>query len=306
MKKITNSTHLEGYLFSHDLALKVSGENAKTPGVEFIAGTLEIATDDEGMNVVPVTFRYVTAKFASGKANATFSTLKNIIEKSQGNTWTDAGKSAWKIKVDTALGINDFYNAEGELITYKLNDGGFVHVVNAFGDDRNSFTADVVITGVNMKDADEEAGTPEIMVLKANTFNFRNDILPVDLVVKNSAGMGYFEGLEASAANPIFLKVWGVIECSTISRQIVEESAFGNDSVKTTSRKLREWVVTGASTEPYDFGDETVLTKDDLTKAAEAREVYLADVKQRRDEYLANKGTAPAAGAPAKAADFSF
>lgn len=296
MKKITNNTHFEGYLYSHDLQLRVSSESAKTPGVEFISGTLEILTDDAGLNVVPVSFRYVTEKTKAGKKNATFGVLQSIIA-STGKTYQEAGAGAMKIKVDTALGLNDFYNAEGELITYKLNDGGFVHTVNAFTDNRNSFEVDMLITNVVRKEEDPDKGTPEILFVKGATFNFMKNILPIELVVKDPAGMNYFENLGASTAEPVFLKVWGHVLCSTIATESVEESAFGEPAVKTTTRRLREWVVTGASTEPYDFGDEAVLTSDEVKEAMAAREVYLADVKERHDKYLADKGetTAPAA-----------
>lgn len=47
-----NKTHVEGYVYSHDLKLKISGENSKRPGTEFINGTLSIATDEDLMNVI--------------------------------------------------------------------------------------------------------------------------------------------------------------------------------------------------------------------------------------------------------------
>ena len=79
MKKMVNNTHIEGALYQHDLTLKVTGENSKNPGTEFISGNIEIATDDAGINIVPVHFTYVTATTAKGSANATFNVLKNII-----------------------------------------------------------------------------------------------------------------------------------------------------------------------------------------------------------------------------------
>ena len=45
MKKMTNETHIEGRIYEHDLALKVSGPNSKTPGTQFIGGSISIATD---------------------------------------------------------------------------------------------------------------------------------------------------------------------------------------------------------------------------------------------------------------------
>ena len=66
MKKFINQTHIAGALYQHDLTLKVSGENSKAPGTEFITGNIEIATDDDGINIVPVHFTYVTATTSTG------------------------------------------------------------------------------------------------------------------------------------------------------------------------------------------------------------------------------------------------
>ena len=79
MKKLINAVHLEGYLYQHSLELKVSGENSKNPGTEYITGTVEVSTDNECIIIVPVHYTYVTSTYASGKANETFTTLKNII-----------------------------------------------------------------------------------------------------------------------------------------------------------------------------------------------------------------------------------
>jgi len=306
MKKIINKEHFEGYLFGHDLLAKVSGEAAKTPGTPYIAGTINVATDDEGMNVVPVNFRYVTETTKAGKKNATFASLLNIIE--NGKTWQDVGPAATKLKIDTAVGINDFYNAEEELITYKINDGGFVHAVPMFTADRNSFELDMLITNTTVKEADEERGFPEVVVVKGYTFNFMNSILPIDLVVKNAGGKKYFEDLGATASEPILLKVWGHVTSSTVETQTTEESAFGEAAVKISTRNLREWEITGASTEPYAFGDDLVMTTAEVKDALTKREDMLVDVKQRHDEWAASKNagtSAPAAGTP-KAAPGKF
>jgi stage IV sporulation protein B len=79
-KKMINTTHIEGLLYQHDLALKVSGETSKNPGTPFISGVVEIATDNAGVNIVPVHFTYVTATTKNGRTNDTFTVLKNIID----------------------------------------------------------------------------------------------------------------------------------------------------------------------------------------------------------------------------------
>ena len=53
---------------------------------------------------------------------------------------------------------------------------------------------------------------------------------------------------------------------------------------------------------PYEFGEEGVLTVEELTKAQQNREVHLADVKKRSEEYQmskAAKATSPASFAAA-------
>lgn len=306
MKKITNGTHLEGYLFSHTLEVKTSGENAKTPGTVYIAGAVEIVTDEQGLNVVPVHYTYVTEKTKAGKDNATFKTLKSIID-SKGETYQDCGTGAMKLKADTALAVNDFYGQDGNLITYKRNEGGFLHIVQSFSENRNSFEVDMLITNAVMREADEERGTDDALVLTGATFNFMGTLLPIDLLVKDPAGISYFESLAPTPSEPVFIKIWGNVWCSTIDTQVLEESAFGAPAVKTSSRKLREWVVSGAARTPYDFGDETVLTADEVKKAMAARETALADMKKRNEEYQASKNAAPAAGfANPTAAGFNF
>ena len=73
MKKMKNVVHAEGYLYEHELEMKVSGPNSKKPGTEFIRGTIGVATDEELKNIVEFHFTYVTAVTSSGKSNATLS-----------------------------------------------------------------------------------------------------------------------------------------------------------------------------------------------------------------------------------------
>ena len=80
MKKTVNQSHIEGLLYEHDLTLKESGPNSKTPGTKFISGTVSIATDNNCVNVVPVHYTYVTAVTSTGKNNPSFTTLQSIID----------------------------------------------------------------------------------------------------------------------------------------------------------------------------------------------------------------------------------
>lgn len=317
MKKMINTEHIEGRVYQHTLAVKtVQNQASANFGKEFISGNLEIAIDEEGLNVIPVHFTYVTETTGAGNKNATFTNLKRIID--GGKTWiTDGKDDALKVKVDTALALNDFYTRDDELVSTKVNEGGFVSIITELCNEseRNTFTTDMVITNVVRVDANPERQTDEYVSVRGAIFNFRGDLLPMDFAVKHADGMKYFENLGVTPAEPVFTKIWGKINCGTISTEIKEDSAFGESSVRTYERKVREWAITGTSTVPYDFGDEKVLTSDELTKAMQNRELMLAETKKRSEEYRANQAaltstpvasSAPTPSASAKAGAFNF
>lgn len=300
-KKMINQTHVEGLLYEHKLELKESGPNSKNPGTKFISGTVDIATDDAGINIVPVHFTYVTEKTAKGSTNATFTTLMNIIDKKFGTVMANGKDAAVKLRIDSALGLNEFYsdrNGAEELVSVKRNEGGFVHVADSLADDentRNTFTCDMLITNVSIKEADEEKNLPEKAVIKGAIFDFRGALLPVEFSAINPKAIAYFEGLDASSKNPTFTKVWGRQVSETITRTITEESAFGEDSVREVKSSRKDFVITGASREPYEWDTEGILTANELADAIANRETYLATMKQRQDEYKASQGANVAA-----------
>ena len=297
-KSMINQVHLEGRIFSHDLQIKtVQNADSTNFGKEFIAGNIEIAVDEEGMNVIPVHFTYVTETTKSGAKSPTYTALKKIIDENR--TWASQGKDkAQKIQVNSALALNDFYNANDELVSAKVNEGGFVTLLLDTAElrpekERNTFNTDIVITSVKRVEKDEEKNIPEDYdVVRGAIFNFRNEILPLEYTIKLATGMKYFEDKAPSASAPLFTRVWGNINSKTKTVTQTQESAFGEAAVTTYTRKEKEWLITGALNEAYDFGDEAVLTADELKKAMQDREIHLADIKKRADEYKAQKASA--------------
>lgn len=322
MKKAINKITLAGRIYEKNIALKTVQDSSKASfGTEFINGTLDIATDDDCLNIVQVHFTYVTENTKAGKKNATFAVLKNIIE--NGKTIVADGKDAATcVKIDTALGLNDFYtsrNGEETLVSAKRCEGGFVSITATLPEERNRFEIDMLINGTKYVEKDEEKNiAADYLVVKGAAFDFRGGILPVELVVKSPGGIKYFESLEASSKNPTFTKVWGTIYSTTVVTKKEEESAFGEPVVKEYTRTMKEWVITGTSKPEavYPIGDaEAGITEEDIKKALADREVYLADVKKRADEYAASKAAGgndkvpfgdTKASAPAAAGGFNF
>ena len=306
MKKMTNTTHVEGLLYEHKLELRESGPNSKNPGTKFIMGTVDIATDDACTNIVPVHFTYVTATTAKGATNATFTTLSNIVDGKYGSVMADGKDKAVKLRIDSALGLNEFYtdrNGQEELVSAKRNEGGFVHVADSLAEDeaiRNTFKCDMLITGVKEVEADEEKKLPAKAIVRGAIFDFRGALMPVEFSAVNPNAIKYFVGLGASNATPTFTCVWGRQVSETIVREIRTESAFGEDEVREVKNTRKDFVITGASKEPYAWDDESTLTANEVAEAVANRETYLATIKQRQDEYKASKNAAPAAAAPSK------
>ena len=315
MRKNLNTCHIEGYLYDiSKLKKKVSGEQSKNPGTEFFTGDINIAVDEEGLNVVPVHFSYVTAVYSkSGKENKTFTALDKIYT-NKSKTWLESGKDeAFKVKIDGNLALNDFFADDGSRVSARRCDGSFLNIVTSLCDvsERNTYQADIVITKVVHVDANPDKNIDkDFTSLNGICFNYRNDLLPMSFSVHNDGGMKYFEGKEPTEKDPLYTKIWGHINNKTIKIEKTEESAFGEASVTTYENKSHEWVVTGTAKVPYDYGDEEVLTPDDLNKGMQNREVLWAEIKKRNDEYLASKNAnnAPkvAAAAAVKTGGFSF
>ena len=309
-KKINNVTHLEGYVYEHKLENKVSGETSKNPGTPFITGTLSIATDDEMLNVVQVHFTYVTALTKQNKTNQTYTTLQNIIDGKIGNVMEHGVENAGLVRIDSALDLHEWYDTRDPaqpLISVKRNEGGFVHVIQkkelAEEGSRATFDVDMLITSVSRIEHDDDYEGPEKARVKGCVFNYRGAILPVEFTVPDY-GIDYFESLDASPSNPVFTEVKGVQVSRTVSREVREESAFGKASVKIVRNSQREWEINWARPDTYEWDTEATILGTELTEKMAEREVYLAELKKRQNEFQANRDNAiPATTAAAPTAE---
>lgn len=310
MKQFINNCHVEGYIFSHNLQARVTGEKSKNPGTPFIQGALNVATDADGMNVVPVFFTYVTEYYSkSGKENATYKVLQQIVNGQQ-NTFEEVGTSALKVRIDGDVEINDFLGRDGNMVAAKRVRGSFCHIVNDinFG---ASFETDMLIAETVMQEVEDGE---DYMNVRGYVFNFRGAVLPVTYTINNPDGIKYFENCDISNANPLLTRVWGDIVSTTIETKNEVESAFGGPQVNITTRTLRSWQIAGCAAEPYEFDDESTLTRDELKQRLAEREEAVAAEKQRAEEYQASRNNENSAfAAPASnvntstiSSDFKF
>lgn len=299
MKKTKNETHIEGLLYEHSLENKISGEKSKNPGTEFISGTISIATDDDLLNVVPVHYTYVVATTKSGKPNSTYNTLQAIIDGKIGNVMEHGKENAGKLRVDSSIGLNEWfdYKTQGTpLVSTKRNEGGFVHQVQTLNEEvktRATFNTDMLITRVHRVEADIERNLPEKVIVSGYIFDFRNAMMPVEYSVYEpfapAQALDYFENIGASNQEPKFTRVQGQQVSKTVVRNIIEESAFGEPIVKPVTNTQKDYVITWALPGGYEWDSEDSILASEVTEKLANREVYLAELKKRSDEFQATR-----------------
>lgn len=294
-----NKVNIEGYVFSiednrgyNKLTLAETGATSKNPGTPYIRGVVNVATDEEGLNVVPVYFTYVTETFASGKTNDTFTTLKQLIDNEANNTlktFVNSGTDAAMVRIDGDIEVNDWLDREGNMVASKRVRGAFVHMVESAArlSPHATFEVDMLISNAARHEVEEG---DDYMTINGYAFNFRKDILPLGLTIDLPDGMTFFENQDISSKNPLLINLWGEMTTNVIGSNKTVESAFGAPRVESTNRSFSAWKITGCATEPMEWDDESTLTKEELKNCLEAREKRVQEEKVRQEERRNNKG----------------
>lgn len=309
MRKNYNQLNIEGKIYQSDLSIRtVQNTDSANFGKEYIAGTIDVATSPELDNIISVHYTYVTATTKNGSPNRTYTAFKQIMETGK-TVVNDGWDEATVVRVQPSYAVNDFYpQGQEELVTSPKNEGGFVTIVSnekslhPVGDiNRNKFTLDVILNNVTEIVPEEGESYAKI---EGITFDYKNAILPITLVARNKAAIEYFVGLDISKNNPVYTKVWGKIINTFVTTEKTVESAFGEATVDTVQRRVREYVITGANPIPYEMGSEDTITVEEFKRAQQDREVYLAEVKRKSEEYWASQNASGnfSEAAPAKAA----
>jgi hypothetical protein len=281
--KTSNNIHVRGYVFSHNLEKAVYGPNSKKAGQEYIRGNVTVATDDQALNVVQVNFSFVDPTWAkSGKPNDTYAVLESIINTQ--NTYQNVGTQAMKIRIDGNFEVNDYWSKNNNtMVSSTRLRGVFAHTMlpsDNLGDTPATFDADMLVTKADTREYNDGNVTFEI---SGFVFDFRNALIPLTLVVRDELGQDFFNSADISQSNPMFLNVDGVFTSEVIELERENDSteyAFGAPKVVKTKRSVRRWELLHAKN-PYDFGDESVMTMDEFKSALQARTEKVANEEQR-------------------------
>lgn len=283
-----NSVQMTGYVFNSNLRKGVTkATNQWHPNEEYISGTVNVATDDQALNVVPVNF-FVYEKRSDRDGNKipndTYQTLDQIID---GQTYERVGNQAMKVRISASVDTNDFYSTRNNrMVTSQRVNGRFIHLMPPNTSvTPASFNVNMVMLGVTDREVE---GRPPFVDVKGYVFNYNGSrLFPVTFECHDESGINFVQSLDASSSNPVVLNVWGNIQTTIIELQNAEQEAvasgFGvRPAVSSNStRTVRSWVVTGADSEACpQFGDSAPFTKSDMKRLVDERNVRLQSMQQ--------------------------
>jgi len=260
MKKMINKSVIEGVLVEKELRSGVT-----KAGIPYVSGRLHIETDPGNVITVDVFEQQKTSK---GLDNAKYSILSGVY--TNGVAKHDGGNNPTRLRVSSALDLNDWTDKDGQPRTALINAGGYINVVSTVNP-KAEFEVDIVIKSVQPEIRNEvDTGRA---VVNGLIFNYRNNALPIRLIVENKKGVDFFSNLDPNT----FTRVWGNQVNNTVTNEKSEESAFGDSKVVKSSYTRKELVITGAQTLPY---EDDQLTPAELAAAVQARNILVAEKTQ--------------------------
>lgn len=302
-KAFLNRTTVSGYIFNlegsrewDNLQHRVTGENSKNPGQEYISGVVSVATDDEALNVVQVHFTFVTPTWGkSGKENKNYDFLLDLIKRNEAgtlDTFEKCGTNAEKVTITGDLSLNEFVDNEGEVVAVKQVRGSFIGKMSPRDTMGATFELEALISNAAIREVEDGE---DYMNVNGYAFNFRNELLPIGLTVRIPAGINFFEGAEISSKNPFLGKITGAIVSNIITVTKDESEVDGFGEAKPTTRSIRAWdVLTARAT--MEFDDEEYLTRAELKQLLADRADHEAEIKKQAEERAAKKEAESGAG----------
>lgn len=316
-KNFLNSTVIEGKIYEATIEEKVTGPDSKAPGTPYLSGSVKVATDNAETNIIEVKFSYVSATMPDKKSknpnavktNPNYVHLMSIKDGTKKTIMSDGSDNASYISINSSIGLNEWYNKDNpeELISYMVNDRGFIKFPNKIKEDeaeRNTFDVDMLIKSAIRIEPDDENNTAEKMLIKGAVFNFAKELLPVEFVIYNTEAMDYFEGLDISSSNPQLMHIWGNQISTVVVKKEVVNAVFGS-KVKETKKFTKEFVISGGE-EPEEWGTETTLTNEELKKMIADREIHLATLKSAQEKRQQENASIKPVSNSASEADFDF
>ncbi len=252
--KTFNQVEMKGRLYSYSLE---KSENAA--GVAVIMGEVTLEVDADGTTSA---FRYYSPEvYKSGKENKTYGILDGMIAGNYKTVVDDGDDASWLYltgSIDSSYFLPKNSKPTDDLARAQKIRGSFINP-NSKKEYHNRWKLDFIITKIEEIEADEERNLPRYARISGYYIDDYNErVVEVQFQARKDAAINYILSLSADEEAPYFVSTWG--ELSKVGRLVVRKNAFGED--ETDEYTSIQWVITGMVENPYDFGDESVITFD--------------------------------------------
>lgn len=289
LRQAENSVSIEGLLLEKEIHEGETANGAKYLSVEL---TIEIAKNEQH----PVKM-FSTATKKDGTPNGIYTSLRTVAD--DYNAVADDGigrENADHITINQAeIRMNDYVGGDGQIRSFPQINAVFANRVEGREPNPHAkFDVEVVVANVieEYDKNEEETGRAK---LKGYLPLYGGKIAPLEFIV-NENGSGY---VLDNYENGNTVQVWG--EMINKREEIVQEveGAFGGSNIKKKYSTVREYVITGGS-EVYEEDNPNSYDVELLKTALNEREVFLEELKSKKQEKKGGKKTGFDTGASAK------
>jgi hypothetical protein len=271
LRQAENRIIIEGILLEKRL------EEKEINNQEAITGEIDIEVAANEVHTLRL-FAYKNKQ--DGTENKIYKGLKTVMDEYK--SVASAGKEeADKVRITAGqLGLNEYYGQDGELRSFPQLSTNFINRLKS-GEEFNpraEFEVEVYVKNVvdEIKN-DEETGRA---ILNGYIPLHGGKIIPFSFVVADKNAVDYVKDNYEPGKT---VKIYGDIINFQEKKVVYEEVAFGKPKEKITYNTIREYVITGGS-EPYDEESPKAYKEETIRKALAEREVYLEELKNKRNE----------------------
>lgn len=293
-KEASNKVEIIGYVNENNLELKEFADKQTGQPYKAMAGHLTIKTGENEVHRVDLFSKELTKDGNVSKQFTGYKTLMNelvsIADKGANPELTPS-----KVRVQGSLGVNDFVNQAGEMISNTQINGRFVNRIDADPTEpRATFDVEgVVVNVIDEFDRDGvETGRKKINILTplykpANAEVGK--VAPLDFVVGEGEGADYVESEFEKGAS---VRLVGEIVNFREEKVIRTEMGFGEAAEETKVNYKREHLVRSGSKYEEGVHDAKIFDVELIMKSQAQRNIDL----EKKIAEASNKPATPPTG----------
>lgn len=291
MKPGTNEAIIEGIL-SEKIVREF--EDGAIAGELVIESTVTI--DGETFSsLIPISF-YTKPITNAGKANPAYKGIKTILDNAKSLSEVDGDVTkAERVRLrNGTIGENMFYAQDDRLVSFARIRGNFFDRVKETDcQPKAQFKVKMIVANMFPEEIKQDGETIETdrLIIIGDIVQYNGAIDEVKFIVQNKK---HIDIISKGWSIGDTVNAQGVFNYTTkevTSQDEAEEDGFGEPVVSTSTRKIRELIITGGSGGPVDGYEE-----EDIAEARRDRKLRMAAIKEKQSDKEKKEDTGKAKG----------